>query len=121
MSRIFQMFTSPSNTVEDNESDEQEQVTASPRPIHTTDVSLDETTQRPRHHSSNSSQDELSKKLESNLPVTSLKKKKATSLMKKYLFMSLQMLRMGTSHHVLSQTFQTEIECFQLCIKREVN
>ena len=32
MSRIFQMFTSPSKTVEDNESDGQEEVTASTRP-----------------------------------------------------------------------------------------
>ena len=70
------MFTSPSKTGEDNESDEQEQVTASPRLIRTTDSPLDKTTKRPRRHSSNSSQDELRKKLESNLPVTSLKKKK---------------------------------------------
>ena len=62
MSRIFQIFTSPSKTGEDKESDEQEQVTAGPRPIRTTDVPLDETTKRPRRHSSNSSQDELRKK-----------------------------------------------------------
>ena len=87
------MFTSPSKTGEDNESDEQEQVTASPRLMHTADALLDETTKRPRRHSSNSSQDELRKKLESNSSVTSLKKKKkkATFLMRKYLFMSLQM------------------------------
>ena len=86
------MFTSPSKTVEDNESDGQEEVTASARPIRTTDAPMDETTKRPRRHSSNSSQDELRKKVESNLPVTSLKKKKkVTSLMRKYLFMSSQM------------------------------
>ena len=62
MSRIFQMFTSPSKTVEDNESDGQEEVTASTRPIRTTDAPMDETTKRPRRHSSNSSQDELRKK-----------------------------------------------------------
>ena len=53
------MFTSPSKTGEDNESDEQEQVTASPRLMRTADGPLDETTKRPRCHSSNSSQDEL--------------------------------------------------------------
>ena len=62
MSRIFQMFTSPSKTFEDNESDGQEEVTASTRPIRTTDARMDETTKRPRRHSSNSSQDELRKK-----------------------------------------------------------
>ena len=88
MSRIFQIFASPSKTVENNESDEQEQVTAGPRPIHTTDALLDLTTKRPSRHSSNFSQEELKKKLESNLLETSLKrKKKATSLMR----MSLQM------------------------------
>ena len=46
MLRIFQMFTSPSKTGGDNESDEQEQVTASPRFIRTTDAPLDETTKR---------------------------------------------------------------------------
>ena len=56
------MFASPSKTGEGNESDEQEQVTASPRLIRTTDAPLDETTKRPRRHSSNSSQDELRKK-----------------------------------------------------------
>ena len=64
------MFTSPSKTGEDNESDEQEQVTASPRPKRMTDAPLDETTKRPRRHSSNSSRDELRKKQESNLLVT---------------------------------------------------
>ena len=62
MSRIFQRFTSLSKTVEDNESDGQEEVTASTRPICTTDAPRDETTKRPRRHSSNSSQDELKKK-----------------------------------------------------------
>ena len=62
MSRIFQMFTSPSKICEDNQSDEQEQVSASPRLMHTADAPLDETTKRPRCHSSNSSQDELRKK-----------------------------------------------------------
>ena len=56
------MFTSPSKTIEDNESDGQEEVTASTRPIRTTDAPMDETTKRPRRHSSNSSQDELRKK-----------------------------------------------------------
>ena len=60
MSRIFQMFTSPSKTVEDD--GQEEVVTASTRPIRTTDAPKDETTKRPRRHSSNSAQDELRKK-----------------------------------------------------------
>ena len=56
------MFTSPSKAGEDNESDKQEQVTASPRLMRMTDAPLDETTKRPRLHSSNSSKDELRKK-----------------------------------------------------------
>ena len=56
------MFTSPWKMVEDNESDEQEQVTASSGPIRKTDAPLDETNKRPKRHSSNSSRDELRKK-----------------------------------------------------------
>ena len=68
-------------------------MTASLGLMRTADAPLDETTKIPRRHSSNSSQDELRKEIESNLPVTSLKKKKkkATFLMRKYLFTYLQM------------------------------
>ena len=123
MSRIFQMFTSPWKMVEDNESDEQEQVTASSGPIRKTDAPLVETNKRPRRHSSNSSRDELRKKtrIESLFNITEEEEESDFSDEEVSLHVFANAPRMGTSYHVLSQTFHTEIECFQLCIKREVN
>ena len=127
MSRIFQIFTSPSKTGEDNQSDEQEQVTASPRLIRMADAPLDETTKRPRRHSSNSSQDELRKKtrIESPGNIAEEEEEEESDFSDEevsiHVFANAAEFRMGTSHHVLSQTFHAEIECFQLCIKCEVN